>query len=373
MDAIAVSVRMPTQSTRVIDHSDLPLRRQTYDAGIQLVHCPKIPPVLFIDRRNFCQHRTHPRRAGQIHHPAQIAQRHRRIQPQQRVVRAAQDHHLAIVIRGDLARKTLQHLRCRLAADAEVRPRKRPAPRERIAQERHPRARMVETRKRNSQRSEDHQQPCQPSSHAPIPPGLYHHRMIPLEDAQARARNIKVLIFDVDGVLTDGDITIIPQPDGSGVEVKSFTAHDGLAISLARLGGLRTGVITKRQSQTVALRMRDLKMEFVYQGQAHKLKAFQEILAKAEITADQLCYVGDDIVDLPILRLCGLGIATANARSQVKQAAHWVTPLPGGQGAGRDAIEFILAAQGSLDRVIEEYLDADNPAAQASDIGAGNM
>ena len=207
----------------------------------------------------------------------------------------------------------------------------------------------------------------------PVPPGLYHRRMISLEDAQARARNIKVLIFDVDGVLTDGDITIIPQPDGSGVEVKGFTAHDGLGISLARLGGLRTGIITKRQSQTVALRMRDLKMEFVYQGQAHKLKAFEEILAKAGITADELCYVGDDIVDLPILRLCGLAVATANARAQVKAAAHWVTPLPGGQGAGRDVIDFILTAQGSLDRVIEQYLDVDNPAAQASDVGAGNM
>ncbi len=216
--------------------------------------------------------------------------------------------------------------------------------------------------------------------------------MISLEDAQARARNIKVLIFDVDGVLTNGDITIIPQPDGSGVEVKSFTAHDGLGISLARLGGLRTGIITKRQSQTVALRMRDLKMEFVYQGQAHKLKAFEEILAKANITADQLCYVGDDIVDLPILRLCGLAVATANApaqvkaarrqderrereiaRAQVKAAAHWITPLPGGQGAGRDVIDFLLTAQGSLDRVIEQYLDANDPTAQASDIGSGNM
>ncbi len=188
-----------------------------------------------------------------------------------------------------------------------------------------------------------------------------------------RARKIKVLIFDVDGVLTNGDITIIPQPDGSGVEVKSFSAHDGLGMSFARIGGLRLGIITKRQSQVVALRARDLRLEFVYQGQAHKTHAFQEIAEKAGVTLDEMAYVGDDIVDLPCLRICGLAIATANARAQVKEIAHYVTPHAGGAGAGRDAIEFILAAQGSLARVIEQYLDESDPTARASDIGSGNM
>jgi len=197
--------------------------------------------------------------------------------------------------------------------------------------------------------------------------------MISLEDAEARARQIKVLIFDVDGVLTDGTITVIPKLDGSGLETKGFHAHDGLGISLARLGGIRTGIITKRQSQTVAIRARDLRFEFIYQGQAHKLNAMHEICAKAGITAEELCYVGDDIVDLPVMRACGLAIATANAREQVKAAAHWITPLPGGQGAGRDAIDFILTAQGSLARVIEQYLDEADPTARASDIGTGNM
>ena len=197
--------------------------------------------------------------------------------------------------------------------------------------------------------------------------------MIPLEEAEARARQIKVLIFDVDGVLTDGTITVIPQADGSAIETKPFHAHDGLAISLARLGGIRTGIITKRQSQTVAIRARDLKLEFVYQGQAHKLGAMNEICAQAGITPDELCYVGDDIVDLPVLRVCGLAIATANARAEVKAACHWTTPLPGGQGAGRDAVDFILKAQGSLARVIEQYLDESDPTARASDIGTGNM
>jgi 3-deoxy-D-manno-octulosonate 8-phosphate phosphatase (KDO 8-P phosphatase) len=191
--------------------------------------------------------------------------------------------------------------------------------------------------------------------------------------AEARAQNIKVLIFDVDGVLTDGQIFVIPDPAGHGIEVKGFTAHDGLGISLARLGGLRIGIITKRQSQTVAIRASDLKLEFVYQGQSHKMNAINEILAKANITIDQLAYVGDDVIDLPVMRACGLAIATANARKQVKAVAHYTTPNPGGSGAGRDAIDFILTAQGTLETVIEQYLDESNAAAAAADVGTGNM
>jgi 3-deoxy-D-manno-octulosonate 8-phosphate phosphatase (KDO 8-P phosphatase) len=192
--------------------------------------------------------------------------------------------------------------------------------------------------------------------------------------AEARARNIKVLVFDVDGVLTDGQIFVLPEslsPGARGIEFKGFSAHDGLGISLARLAGIRIGLVTKRRSQTVAIRASDLRIEFVYQGQAHKMAAINEILAQAKITMDQLAYVGDDIVDLPVMRLCGLAIAPANARPQMKAIAHYVTPNPGGHGAGRDAIDFILNAQGVLDTVIEQYLDADNPAAAAADIGTG--
>ena len=197
--------------------------------------------------------------------------------------------------------------------------------------------------------------------------------MIPLEDAEARARNIKVIIFDVDGVLTDGSLTFIPKLDGSGAETKPFHAHDGLGIALARLGGLKTGIITKRQSQTVAIRARDLKYEFVYQNQHYKSNAARQIAAEAGITMDEMCFVGDDIVDLPALRIVGLAIATANARPQVLEMAHWVTPNRGGQGAGRDAIDFILKAQGSLDRVIEQYLDESDPMSKSADIGSGTM
>jgi 3-deoxy-D-manno-octulosonate 8-phosphate phosphatase (KDO 8-P phosphatase) len=195
--------------------------------------------------------------------------------------------------------------------------------------------------------------------------------------AEDRARRAKVLIFDVDGVLTDGQLYFLPQAgaDGKqfGIEFKGFTAHDGLGITLARLGGLRVGLITKRESATVAIRARDLKLEFVYQGQAHKLHAAEEIAAKAGVTMEELAYVGDDVVDLSVMRACGFAIATANARPQCKAAAHWTTPNPGGQGAGRDAIDFILAAQGKLEAAIEAFLDADNPAAQSADIGSGKM
>ncbi|HEY6413041.1 MAG TPA: HAD hydrolase family protein [Edaphobacter sp.] len=200
-------------------------------------------------------------------------------------------------------------------------------------------------------------------------PARYHQRMT----AEDLAKNIKVLIFDVDGVLTDGQIFVIPGPDGKGIEAKGFAAHDGLGISLGRLGGLRIGIITKRNSQTVAIRANDLKLEFVYQGQAHKMNAIDDILAKTGYTIDQLAYVGDDIIDLPVMRQCGLAIATANARQQVKDVAHYITPNSGGEGAGRDAIDFILTAKGSLDRVIEQYLDESNAAAGAADVGVGNM
>ena len=147
--------------------------------------------------------------------------------------------------------------------------------------------------------------------------------------AEDRARRIQVLVFDVDGVLTDGQLFFLPENGGQpgtdgrwrGLEFKGFTAHDGLGITLARLGGLRVGLITKRESATVAIRAQDLKLEFVYQGQAHKLAAAQKIVAEAGCTLAELAFVGDDIVDLPVMRACGLAIATANARSLTVSAS----------------------------------------------------
>jgi 3-deoxy-D-manno-octulosonate 8-phosphate phosphatase (KDO 8-P phosphatase) len=119
-----------------------------------------------------------------------------------------------------------------------------------------------------------------------------------------------------------------------------------LGISLARLAGLKLGFITKRNSRVVAIRARDLKIDYVYQGQSHKMDAVEKILAAENCTLEELAYVGDDIIDLPVMRKVGLAIATANARAQVKSIAHYITPLRGGEGAGRDAIDFILEARG---------------------------
>ncbi len=200
-----------------------------------------------------------------------------------------------------------------------------------------------------------------------------------IESARARARKVKLLLFDVDGVLTDGKIFIFPAPAGikqaieeqasrhggqggfglhsqTMIEAKGFHAHDGAAISLARLGGIRTGLITKRVSETVALRARDLKLEYVYQGIHDKLTVFEEILRQDGIHASQAGYVGDDVIDLPVMRGCGLAIAVANARAEVKREAHYVTPHAGGDGALRDAIEYILKAQGEWQRVVSEYI-----------------
>jgi 3-deoxy-D-manno-octulosonate 8-phosphate phosphatase (KDO 8-P phosphatase) len=206
---------------------------------------------------------------------------------------------------------------------------------------------------------------------------------MPKLSATARARKIKLILFDVDGVLTDGKIWIFPAPGGphsSGVpartgqevsvlpgtgggfhsasliEAKGFHAHDGTAIMLARMAGIKTGIITKRISETVALRTRDLKMEHVYQGIQDKAAVFREILAKDGITADEAAFVGDDVIDLPAMRSCGLAIAVKNARPEVKAEAHWTTSHAGGDGAARDAVEYILKAQGKWKRVVEEYV-----------------
>ena len=212
--------------------------------------------------------------------------------------------------------------------------------------------------------------------------------------AEERARRIKIVLFDVDGVLTDGGIWLVPaqgaaavhpelaEKDGEAgfgiqsttmVEAKGYHAHDGTAISLARLGGMKCGIITKRISETVALRARDLKLEFVYMGQSFKMEAVREIMAKEGVTLDEIAYVGDDVIDLPVMRECGFAVAVANARVQVKAAAHYVTPNAGGHGAGRDAVEFILEAKGILGQCIEAYIDERNPMAPSMDIGKGGI
>ncbi|MFZ0799175.1 MAG: HAD hydrolase family protein [Terriglobales bacterium] len=210
---------------------------------------------------------------------------------------------------------------------------------------------------------------------------------MPKPSATARARKIKLILFDVDGVLTDGKIWIFPapevsqsgarqsvlersalsfsRPEGGGgfglhsaglIEAKGFHAHDGTAISLARLAGIKTGIITKRNSETVALRARDLRIDHVYQGVQDKASVLAQILEKDGIIAAEAAFVGDDVIDLAAMRKCGLAIAVKNARPEVKAEAHWVTAHAGGDGAARDAVEYILKAQGKWKRAVEKYV-----------------
>jgi 3-deoxy-D-manno-octulosonate 8-phosphate phosphatase (KDO 8-P phosphatase) len=193
---------------------------------------------------------------------------------------------------------------------------------------------------------------------------------MPKLSAQARAKKIKLLLFDVDGVLTDGKLFFLPNPadsqqnvmqqkaqsTSSMIEFKGFHAHDGASISLARLGGIKTGLITKRVSETVALRARDLKLEYVYQGVQDKRTCFNEIVQKAGLKPEEAAFVGDDVVDLPAMRAGGIAIAVKNARAEVKREAHYVTAHAGGEGALRDAVEFILKAQSKWKGALKDYI-----------------
>jgi 3-deoxy-D-manno-octulosonate 8-phosphate phosphatase (KDO 8-P phosphatase) len=200
---------------------------------------------------------------------------------------------------------------------------------------------------------------------------------MPKLSAAARARKIKLLLFDVDGVLTDGKLFFVPQesqpaPNRTSadktattaqgqIEVKGFHAHDGVASSLSRIAGLKTGLITRRASETVALRARDLKLEHVRQGIQDKRACFEEIVKQEGLKLEEAAFIGDDVIDLPAMRAGGLAIAVKNARAEVKKEAHYVTAHTGGEGALRDAVEFILKAQGKWKKVVEAYVGESSP------------
>ena len=162
----------------------------------------------------------------------------------------------------------------------------------------------------------------------------------------ARAKKIRVLLMDVDGVLTDGHIWLLSRRDGTASEIKGFSAYDGAGLKLARAAGLRTGIITGRESSAVTQRARECEIEFVYQHRATKLGALEEIMQATGASADEVAYVGDDLPDLPVLQRVGLAAAVANAVPEVKRVAHFVTTRSGGEGAVREVIELIVKAQG---------------------------
>src|SRR5579862_7357734 len=171
-----------------------------------------------------------------------------------------------------------------------------------------------------------------------------------------RARKIRVLLMDVDGTMTPGVVCLQSFPDGSVAEMKVFSAHDGAGIKLASIMGIRTGLITGRDSTATAQRAREASMEFVIQGQPKKLESYKAILIRAGVTDEEVAYIGDDLPDLPILARAGLAVAVGDAVVEVKRAAHYITSVPGGRGAAREVVELILKSQGRWKKAIPQAI-----------------
>ena len=173
-----------------------------------------------------------------------------------------------------------------------------------------------------------------------------------MSDIVERAKKVKVVIFDVDGVLTDGSLFI----GDDGQEYKAFNSRDGHGLKMLQNSGVTVAIITGRTSEVVKFRMRDLGVKTIYQGQHDKTVAFKDMLEKLNVTAEECAYVGDDVVDLPVMGQVGFAIAVADAHPMVIEHSHWQTPHNGGRSAGRDVCEFIMDAQGNLAAELDTYL-----------------
>jgi 3-deoxy-D-manno-octulosonate 8-phosphate phosphatase (KDO 8-P phosphatase) len=169
-----------------------------------------------------------------------------------------------------------------------------------------------------------------------------------------RAAQIQVVLMDVDGTITDGSVTLLSQPDGTALEIKTFDAHDGQGMTLGRTAGLRLGVITGRESAALRRRMKEMGVEFVYEKQPQKVAAFEEVLVKAGVTPNAVAFLGDDLPDIPVMKLVGLAAAVGNAAPEVKKVAHYTTKADGGKGAARELIELILKSKGVWERMIDK-------------------
>jgi 3-deoxy-D-manno-octulosonate 8-phosphate phosphatase (KDO 8-P phosphatase) len=173
-----------------------------------------------------------------------------------------------------------------------------------------------------------------------------------MKDILDKARKIELVIFDVDGVMTDGSLFM----GDDGQEYKAFNSLDGHGMRMLQEGGINAAVITGRQSKVVEHRMHDLGISRVYQGYRDKIPAFEALMKDVGLTTEQVAYVGDDVVDLPIMTRVGFAIAVQDAHPYVKKHAHWITQNNGGQGAVRDVCELILEARGLLSQTLESYL-----------------
>lgn len=173
-----------------------------------------------------------------------------------------------------------------------------------------------------------------------------------MQDLLDKAAQIRLVIFDVDGVLTNGSLFL----GDDGQEYKAFNTKDGHGMKMLQASGVEIGVITGRTSQVVALRMEGLGIRHLYQGQREKLPAYEALKAELGLRDEQIAYVGDDVVDLPIMRRVGLAIAVQDAHHLVTRHAHWQTENGGGKGAAREVCELLMEAQGTLDAALQHYL-----------------
>lgn len=175
------------------------------------------------------------------------------------------------------------------------------------------------------------------------------------EEIRRRAARIRLILMDVDGVLTDGKYFHVPNPQGGLFEVKMFDSQDGIALQWLHRMGIRTGLISGRDAESTRERARSSHMAYCYMGNTEKLPIFQEILADSGLQPEEIAYIGDDLTDAILMKRVGLAIAVANATPEVKAMAHYVTSAPGGSGAVREAAELILDAQGRWEEILRHY------------------
>jgi 3-deoxy-D-manno-octulosonate 8-phosphate phosphatase (KDO 8-P phosphatase) len=175
-----------------------------------------------------------------------------------------------------------------------------------------------------------------------------------MESITNRAKKIKAILTDVDGILTDGKVNFFVAPDGRIEEIKSFHTQDGIAVMLCNTVGIVCGIITGRRHPTTVERAKNLGYKYMYQGFLRKLAPLEDILKKEHLTPEEVCYIGDDITDMPLLKRVGFAATVPNALDEVKQCAHYVTKRVGGDGAYREIIDFILNAQGKLAPILTQ-------------------
>ena len=188
------------------------------------------------------------------------------------------------------------------------------------------------------------------------------------EELLARARKIKIVLNDVDGIWTDGKLNFFLTPEGKVEEMKTFNALDGIAVMLLRSAGIKSGVITGRRHETTLSRARNLGMDYFYQGFLTKLGPLQDIMKRENVDAEEVAFIGDDLTDIPLLEQVGLAVTVPNAVDEVKKSAHYITQRAGGAGAYRELADLIVTAQGKMPAILSAI-----PASQWTRPAAGGI